>query len=194
MSLIRRPAKSIWQQRFEASPAGTHVFRKSDNQDLGAAPLDLQLPHNGPATMYVLRKDGFKDLDIETDLDNDHTLHVALEKEAPAPVAETSKNLETQKKKASTGGGGHKGGKHKGPGGPAPDAGALPCAAWETTRADGTCAPPGVATCGDGFTSDGNGGCNAVLPAQDCAERTMAVPGDTSCAAVGPVAPPKCPS
>jgi serine/threonine-protein kinase len=105
--------------RFEATPSGVHVFRKSDNTDLGAAPLDLQLPHNGPATMYVLRKDGFKDLDIETDLDNDHTLHVALEK-AAAPVAEAPKGEPVQKKKASTGGGHHGGGKHKG-GGPAPD-------------------------------------------------------------------------
>jgi serine/threonine protein kinase len=103
--------------RVEASPAGVHVFRKPDNTDLGTAPIELQLPHNGPAVLYVLRKDGYKELDVETDLDNDHTLHVALEKDTEA-TAETAK-VESQKKKASAGGG-HRGAKRKG-GGPAPD-------------------------------------------------------------------------
>ncbi|HVZ74250.1 MAG TPA: serine/threonine-protein kinase [Polyangia bacterium] len=110
-------APSTVKIRFEATPAGVHVFRKSDNVDLGAVPLDLKLPHNGPAVLYVMRKDGYKELDVETDLDNDHTLHVALEKE-PEAVAETPK---PDKKKPASTSGGHHGGKHKTAGGPAPD-------------------------------------------------------------------------
>jgi serine/threonine protein kinase len=104
--------------RVEASPAGVHVFRKADNTDLGTAPIELQLPHNGPSILYVLRKDGYKELEVETDLDNDHTLHVALEKNAEA-TADSAKTGEPQKKKAASGGGHHVA-KHKGSG-PAPD-------------------------------------------------------------------------
>ncbi|MDB4982657.1 MAG: hypothetical protein JWM82_3409, partial [Myxococcales bacterium] len=105
--------------RVEASPAGVHVFRKADNTDLGTAPIELQLPHNGPAVLYVLRKDGYKELDVETDLDNDHTLHVALEKD-PEAAGDRGDKAEPQKKKGGAGGGGHHVAKHKG-GSPAPD-------------------------------------------------------------------------
>jgi hypothetical protein len=98
--------------RFEASPAGSHVFRKSDNKDLGAAPLDVNLPHNGPPTDYVLRKDGYKDYGVTADVSEDNTVHVALEKnEPPPPVAQKP---EPDRKKVS---GGHKGGGAKRKGG-----------------------------------------------------------------------------
>ncbi len=107
--------------RLEAIPPGVHVFRKADNTDLGTAPFERQLPRNGPAVLYVLRKDGYKDLDVGTDLASDHTLHVALEKVAEAMGDKDDKGDkgEPQKKKAGAGGGHHVA-KHKG-GSPAPD-------------------------------------------------------------------------
>jgi serine/threonine-protein kinase len=103
--------------RFEATPEGSRVIRKSDGADLGVVPLELQLKKDGPAVDYLIRKDGYKDLPLSTDLDNDHTLHVALEKVAAA--VEPKPAGETPKKKASSSS--HKsGGKHK-PSGPVPD-------------------------------------------------------------------------
>jgi serine/threonine-protein kinase len=101
------PAKTTVTVRFEASPSGSHVFRKSDNKDLGAAPLDVKLPHNGPATDYILRKDGYKDFGVTADLSEDNTVHVALEKNEapPQPVAQKP---EPERKKVS--GGARKGG------------------------------------------------------------------------------------
>jgi hypothetical protein len=94
--------------RIEASPAGSHVFRKSDGKDMGAAPLDLKMPHNGPATEFLLRRDGYKEYGVTADLSEDNTVHVALEKvEAPAPIAAKP---EPEKKKPA----GRKGLKHKG--------------------------------------------------------------------------------
>jgi serine/threonine-protein kinase len=105
------PVKTNVVVRFEVTPAGAHVFRKSDGNDLGASPLDVKLPHNGPASDYLLKKDGYKDFAVTADLSEDNTVHVALEKiEAPAlPVAAKPEN--ERKRPASSG---HKGGKHKG--------------------------------------------------------------------------------
>jgi serine/threonine protein kinase len=108
------PAKTTVTVRFEASPVGSHIFRKSDGKDLGAAPLDVKLPHDGPATDYVLRKDGYKELGVTADLSQDNTIHVALEKvEGPPPVVAKPEAEHNERKKSS---GGHKsgGGKHKG--------------------------------------------------------------------------------
>jgi eukaryotic-like serine/threonine-protein kinase len=105
------PAKTTVTVRFEASPVGSHVFRKSDNKDLGEAPVDVTLPHNSPAADYLLRKDGYKELDVTADSSEDNTVHVALERvEAPPPVATKP---EPEKKKPA-GGGRKGGGKHKG--------------------------------------------------------------------------------
>jgi serine/threonine-protein kinase len=99
--------------RFEATPEGARVIRKSDGIDLGGVPLEIQLKKNGPAVDYLIRKDGYRELPLSTDLDNDHTLHVALEKVA-APPEPTKAAAEPSKKKSS---GGHKSsGKHKAPG------------------------------------------------------------------------------
>jgi serine/threonine-protein kinase len=100
------PAKTTVTVRFEASPAGTHVFRKSDGKDLGAAPLELKLPVKGAAADYLLRKDGYKEYPVTADLRDDNTLHIALEK-VPEPVA--AKPDPEPKKKPSgrkSGGGG----------------------------------------------------------------------------------------
>jgi len=71
------------------------------------------------------------------------------------------------------------------------------CAVEDVVAANGTCVGPGVPPggCDPGFTYDGNGGCDPILPAADCGEGEMAVPGDTECHAVGAAGdPPTCPS
>jgi serine/threonine protein kinase len=112
------PPKSV-TIRFEATPAGVHVFRKADGTDLGTAPVELQLPHDGPAVAYVLRKEGYKELDVSTDLDNDHTLHVALEK-LPEAEATAPKPPEPRRRAPVPPGGAHRPVRH-GHGVPVPD-------------------------------------------------------------------------
>jgi hypothetical protein len=99
------PVKTTVTVRFEAIPSGAHVIRKSDGRDLGSSPLDVKLPHNGSGTDYVFKKDGYKDFAVTTDLSEDNTVHVSLEKiEAPpAPVPAVAKT-EPEKKKPSSGG------------------------------------------------------------------------------------------
>ncbi len=71
---------------------------------------------------------------------------------------------------------------------------AATCAIDEVAQDDGTCLAPGVppAMCAAGFVADGQGGCVATLPPADCPDGTMAVPGQTTCTAVGPTEPPTC--
>ena len=59
----------------------------------------------------------------------------------------------------------------------------MPCPPGERLRDDGGCQPAGVPPedCGDGFAPDGNGGCDAILPAEDCQKGQMAIPGETVC-------------
>jgi hypothetical protein len=64
---------------------------------------------------------------------------------------------------------------------PPPPAG---CGPGTLPREQG-CVPAGIETCADGFESDGNGGCVAVLP-DSCAPALMAVPGETACRPVMP--------
>ncbi|MGZ3418603.1 MAG: right-handed parallel beta-helix repeat-containing protein [Polyangiales bacterium] len=47
----------------------------------------------------------------------------------------------------------------------------------------GGCTPVGVPDdgCAEGFAPDGEGGCNAILPAEACAPGTYALPGETIC-------------
>jgi len=75
--------------------------------------------------------------------------------------------------------------------------GAPACASEDVVGSDGGCTRPGVPPdgCDPGFTYDGNGGCDPILPATECGEGEMAVPGDTECYAVGAAGdPPTCPS
>jgi hypothetical protein len=104
--------------RFQATPAGTHVFRKSDGTDLGVAPLELKLPRNGSVNDYLLKKDGYKELAMRADLSEDNTLEAALEK-LPEPVAAKPTEPEPVKKKPS--GARKGGGKRKSGGGSVPD-------------------------------------------------------------------------
>jgi hypothetical protein len=99
------PAKTTVTVHFEAMPTGAHVIRKSDGRDLGTSPLDVKLPHNGPGTDYVFKKDGYKDFVVTTDLSEDNTVHVSLEKlEAPPAPVPTVMKTESEKRKPSSGG------------------------------------------------------------------------------------------
>ncbi|MBN4059212.1 hypothetical protein JYT22_01010 [Endomicrobium sp. AH-315-J14] len=63
------------------------------------------------------------------------------------------------------------------------EGGVEPCEAHEATADDGSCALAGVpvGSCGEGFESDGRGGCTAVLPAEPCDPGMVALPGETKC-------------
>ena len=95
------PVKKTVTIRFEAEPAGAHVFRAKDDKDLGVVPVEIQLAKDagkgGPdALSYVLRLPGYKERPLTADVNMDRTFHVSLEKMA-AP-ADPKKNK---------GGGGH---------------------------------------------------------------------------------------
>jgi hypothetical protein len=66
---------------------------------------------------------------------------------------------------------------------PVPPAALPTCAALELAMPDGRCARPGIPVdgCAEGFVHDGAYGCDAVLPAETCADGSMAVPGETAC-------------
>ena len=86
------PVKKTVTIRFEAEPAGAHVFRKKDDKDLGVVPVEIQLAKDaakaGPdALAYVLRLPGYKERPLTADVSMDRTFHVSLEK-AAAPVDE----------------------------------------------------------------------------------------------------------
>ena len=90
------PVKKTVTIRFEAEPAGAHVFRKRDDKDLGVVPLEIQLAKDaakaGPdALAYVLRLPGYKERPLTADVSMDRTFHVALEK-AAAPADKKTKN------------------------------------------------------------------------------------------------------
>jgi serine/threonine protein kinase len=110
-------APKIVTLRFEATPSGTHVFRKGDGTDLGTAPLEVKLAQKNDKAEYLLRKDGYKEFSLAADLNQDRTLRVALEKLpaelTPAPIAEKPPApAEPGKKKTSSGGHKSGGGKH----------------------------------------------------------------------------------
>ncbi|WP_437985174.1 right-handed parallel beta-helix repeat-containing protein [Sorangium sp. So ce117] len=64
----------------------------------------------------------------------------------------------------------------------------MACPPGELALESGECQPAGVPpeACGEGFASDGNGGCAAILPQEECPEGQMAIPGETSCREVAP--------
>jgi hypothetical protein len=84
------PVKKSVTIRFEAEPAGAHVFRKKDDKDLGVVPVEIQLAKDagktGPDALgYVLRLPGYKERPLAADVTSDRTFHVSLEK-TPEPV------------------------------------------------------------------------------------------------------------
>jgi hypothetical protein len=90
------PVKKMVTIRFEAEPAGTHVFRKKDDKDMGVVPVEVQLGKDaakaGPdALAYILRLPGYKERPLTADVSTDRTFHVALEK-VPPPVDPRHRN------------------------------------------------------------------------------------------------------
>ena len=88
------PANKTVTIRFEAEPAGAHVFRKKDDKDLGVVPVEIQLGKDAAKTgadglAYVLRLPGYKERPLMADVNTDRTFHVSLEK-TPA-VADAKK-------------------------------------------------------------------------------------------------------
>jgi serine/threonine-protein kinase len=84
------PVKKTVTIRFEAEPAGTHVFSKKDNNDLGVVPVELQLAKDAAKAgrdnlTYVLRLPGYRERMLVADVGTDRTFHVSLEKVAPPP-------------------------------------------------------------------------------------------------------------
>jgi hypothetical protein len=84
------PVKKTVTIRFEAEPAGVHVFRKKDDKDMGVVPVEIQLAKDagkaGPdALAYVLRLPGYKERPLTAAVDSDRTFHFELEKAPPPP-------------------------------------------------------------------------------------------------------------
>jgi serine/threonine protein kinase len=74
------PIKKTVTIRFEADPAGSHVFRKKDDKDLGEAPVEVQLPKGGDKSEYLLRLGGYREVALVADPSADRTMHVSLNK------------------------------------------------------------------------------------------------------------------
>ena len=66
--------------RFESEPPGVHVFRATDDKDLGTTPLELTLPRHGGKPSYVFRRAGYQEQALTAELDADRTLRATLEK------------------------------------------------------------------------------------------------------------------
>jgi serine/threonine-protein kinase len=73
--------------RFEASPAGAHVFRATDDKDLGVVPFELKLPRDGGRPEYLFRLEGYKDQTLGVQLAADQTVRPTLEKIGAPPAA-----------------------------------------------------------------------------------------------------------
>jgi serine/threonine-protein kinase len=84
---VAPPAAKTVTLRFEAEPAGAHLFAKKDGKDLGEIPVELQVPKGTTSSDYVFRLAGYKDVSLAAKPNADRTLHVSLEKTAAAPPA-----------------------------------------------------------------------------------------------------------
>ncbi len=93
------PASATVTVRMEATPAGVHVFRASDGEDLGAVPVEVKLPKSTAKTGYLFKLDGYKNQSLTVEHNGDHTLHAALEKEAAAPAPTAAAPAETRSTK-----------------------------------------------------------------------------------------------
>jgi eukaryotic-like serine/threonine-protein kinase len=75
--------------RFETDPPGAHVLDDKDGKDLGAVPIEVQLPKGGEAAKYKLRLAGYREVPLTATPTADRTLHVVLDK-VPPPAATTA--------------------------------------------------------------------------------------------------------
>jgi serine/threonine-protein kinase len=89
---VAPPAAKTVTLRFEAEPAGVHLFAKKDGKDLGEAPVEIQVAKGNQASDYTFRLAGYKEISLAAKPNADRTLHVSLEKlPAAAPAADASK-------------------------------------------------------------------------------------------------------
>ncbi len=98
------PVKKTVTIRFEADPAGSHLFRKKDDKDLGEVPVDVQLPKGGSTSEYLLRLGGYREVALVADPSSDRTLHVSLNKLAPPAPAGNDASKKHGAHHATTGG------------------------------------------------------------------------------------------
>jgi serine/threonine protein kinase len=82
------PAPKTVTIRFEADPAGAHVIDQADGKDLGAVPVEIQLPKGGDASHYALRLAGYREVPLTAKPTADRTMHVVLDKVPAAPQAQ----------------------------------------------------------------------------------------------------------
>jgi eukaryotic-like serine/threonine-protein kinase len=76
--------------RFEADPSGAHVIDQKDGSDLGAVPLEIQLPKGGDPSKYTLRLAGYREVPLTAQPTADRTMHVVLDKAPPAAAPTAS--------------------------------------------------------------------------------------------------------
>ena len=92
---VEPPAAKTVTLRFEAEPAGAHLFAKQDGKkdgkDLGEIPVELQLPKGAGSSDYLFKLAGYREVSLTAKANADRTLHVSLEKlAAPTPTAPTA--------------------------------------------------------------------------------------------------------
>ncbi|HVT10561.1 MAG TPA: serine/threonine-protein kinase [Polyangia bacterium] len=76
--------------RFEADPPGAHVLDEKDGKDLGAVPIEVQLPKGGEPSKYKLRLAGYREVPLTATPTADRTMHVVLDKVPTATTAADS--------------------------------------------------------------------------------------------------------
>jgi len=72
--------------RFEAEPAGAHLFDEKGT-DLGETPVEVQLSRGNAAKDYAVRLVGYHDLSLSTTANRDRTLSVSLQRLGPPSAA-----------------------------------------------------------------------------------------------------------
>jgi len=75
-------APKVVTLRFEAEPAGAHLFDEKGT-DLGETPVEVQVPSGNLAKDYAFRLVGYHDVSLSATADPDRTLIVSLERLGP---------------------------------------------------------------------------------------------------------------
>jgi len=94
------PATSTVTIRFETDPPGAHVVDEKDGKDLGAVPIEVQLPRGGDPSKYSLRLAGYREVPLTANPTADRTMHVILDK-VPPPARTTAAATEPAKRRAA---------------------------------------------------------------------------------------------
>ncbi|HVV15902.1 MAG TPA: serine/threonine-protein kinase [Polyangia bacterium] len=85
-AVAAKPDSKTVTIRFEADPPGAHVLDEKDGKDLGAVPIEVQLPKGGEPSKYKLRLTGYREVPLTATPTADRTMHVVLDK-VPAATA-----------------------------------------------------------------------------------------------------------